>query len=98
MSQLAEDMSTLPALERTCPIDLRKLPPVPRSTDAEIREAVARAREAQAVWREMSFEDRAHALTGAAKAMLARRAEGTELARDEVGKLAVESLFDEGIG
>jgi acyl-CoA reductase-like NAD-dependent aldehyde dehydrogenase len=98
MSQLAEDMSTLPALERTCPIDLRRLPPVPRSTDAEIREAVARARAAQAVWRETSFEERARALTGAAKTMLARRAEGTELARDEVGKLAVESLFDEGIG
>ena len=98
MSQLAEDMSTLPALERTCPIDLRPLPPVPRSTEGQIREAVARARQAQEVWRDKSFEERADALVGAAKSMLARRAEGTELARDEVGKLACESLFDEGIG
>ena len=99
MSQLVTPLSPATSpIERTCPIDLRSLPPVPRATDDEIRAAVARARQAQASWHERSFEDRAAALVRAAKSMLARRDEVMALSRDEVGKLDVEALFDEGVG
>jgi succinate-semialdehyde dehydrogenase/glutarate-semialdehyde dehydrogenase len=86
------------SLSRVCPIDLRPLPAVPRASDDEIRAAVARAREAQRIWAERSFDERAKALVRAAKSMLARREEAMALARDEVGKLDVEALFDEGVG
>ncbi len=99
MSQPAPHISpAAAALPRTCPLDLRPLPPVARATDEEIRGAVARAREAQRTWAERSFEQRAGALVRAAKSMLARRAEAMAIVRDEVGKLDVEALFDEGIG
>lgn len=87
-----------PAIERTCPLDHRPLPSVPRATDDEICRAVATSRAAQRGWSERSFDDRAAALVRAAKSMLARRAEAMALVRDEVGKLDVEALFDEGIG
>src|SRR5262249_39701676 len=61
-------------------------------------QAVARAREAQAGWRERPFARRAEALSLAAKGMLARRREVMELVRDEVGKLEVEALLDEALG
>ena len=86
------------AIERTCPIDLRRLPAVPRASDDAIRAAVAAARAAQPAWRERAFDDRAAALVRAAKSMLARRGEAMALVRDEIGKLEVEALFDEGIG
>jgi succinate-semialdehyde dehydrogenase/glutarate-semialdehyde dehydrogenase len=95
---LSPSVSAPELIERTCPIDLRPLPPVPVASADEIRAAVARAREAQAGWAERSFEARAAALTRAAKSMLARRAEVMALVRDEMGKLDVEALFDEGIG
>jgi acyl-CoA reductase-like NAD-dependent aldehyde dehydrogenase len=99
MSQPAPHISPqAAALPRTCPLDLRPLPPVARATDEEIRSAVARAREAQRGWAERSFDQRAGALVRAAKSMLARRAEAMALARDELGKLDVEALFDEAIG
>jgi acyl-CoA reductase-like NAD-dependent aldehyde dehydrogenase len=85
-------------LYRTCPVDLRALPPLPRASEDEIRSAVSRAKDAQVAWRERSFDQRAAAMIRAAKSMLARRSEGMAIARDEVGKLDVGALFDEGIG
>ena len=85
-------------LERVCPIDLRSLPPVQRSTDEEIRQAVERARDAQRSWAERSLDERAKLMVRAAKSMLRRRDEAMALVRDEVGKLNVEALFDEGLG
>jgi acyl-CoA reductase-like NAD-dependent aldehyde dehydrogenase len=90
--------SSLPMIHRTCPIDLRALPPVPRATDEQVQGAVARSRQAQARWREQPFDERAQALVRAAKSMLARRAEAMAIVRDELGKLEVEAMFDEGIG
>ena len=90
--------SASPMIPRTCPIDLRALPPVPRATDEQIQGAVARSREAQARWRERPFEERVQALTRAARSMLARRAEVIAIVRDEVGKLEVGAMFDEALG
>jgi succinate-semialdehyde dehydrogenase/glutarate-semialdehyde dehydrogenase len=86
------------AIERTCPIDLHALAPVPRASDDDIRRAVARARAAQPDWAARSFDDRAAALVRAAKSMLARRDECMALARDELGKLECETMFDEAVG
>jgi acyl-CoA reductase-like NAD-dependent aldehyde dehydrogenase len=94
----ATTLQAVTTLHRTSPIDLHALSPVPRASEDDIRRALANAREAQTPWREVRFEDRAAALVRAAKSMLRRRDEGMSLAHDEVGKLDVTSLFDEGIG
>ncbi len=86
------------SIARTCPIDLRPLPPVPCATPEEIAKAVARARIAQETWRELSFEARCAAMKRAAKTLLRRRAEVIELVREEMGKLEVEGLFNEALG
>ena len=86
------------AIEHVCPIDLAPLPAVAPATDDQIRNAVEAARQARPGWSETAFDDRAKALTAAAKSLLARRQEAIELVRAEVGKLDVEALFDEGIG
>ena len=85
-------------LERTCPIDLHPLAPVPRASDDDIQHAVSAARAAQPDWYARPFDERAAALVRAAKSMLARRAECMALARDELGKLECETMFDEAIG
>ncbi len=84
--------------QRICPLDLRPLEVVPSATPTELAKAVARAREASAAWRECSLEDRAEAMKRAAKTMLRRRDEAMALCRDEMGKLEVEGLFNEGLG
>src|SRR5262249_9398020 len=91
-------LTSTSALPRVCPIDLRPLEPVARTSHDDIHRAVARARDAQRTWRERPFDERARSLVRAAKSLLVRREEAMALARDEVGKLDVESLFDEGIG
>ena len=80
------------------PNDLRPLAPVRVSTVEEIREAVARARAAQAHWRLRPLSERVRHLKSAAKEMLARRGEVIELARDEMGKVEVEGIFNEALG
>ena len=87
-----------PVIQRTCPIDLRTLSPVPRASDEQVRGAVAMARAAQEAWRDVPFDVRAKALLRGARSMLARRAEAMAFVREEVGKLDVEAMFDEGIG
>ncbi|HRI54879.1 MAG TPA: aldehyde dehydrogenase family protein, partial [Pseudomonadota bacterium] len=83
---------------RTCPLDLRPLDPVPAASPAEVAAAVARARAAQESWRERSLAERREPLIRAAKNMLRRRGEVMALARDEMGKLAIEGLFNEALG
>lgn len=83
---------------RTCPIDLRPLDPVPAASPEEIAAAVARARAAQELWRERPLAERREPLIRAAKNMLRRRGEVMALARDEMGKLAIEGLFNEALG
>ncbi|HUB07034.1 MAG TPA: aldehyde dehydrogenase family protein, partial [Myxococcales bacterium] len=85
-------------LRPICPLDLRELDPVPAATEAQVRAAVTRAREAQAGWARRSLDERIEALERAAKEMLRRRGEVAELVREELGKVAVEGLFNEGLG
>ncbi|HEY1816113.1 MAG TPA: aldehyde dehydrogenase family protein [Kofleriaceae bacterium] len=98
MTQTAPQLVTDAPIARTCPIDLRPLPVVPRASADEIRRVVAAARDAQARWSEQPFAARAAMLQRAAKSMLARRAEVMAIVKDEMGKLDIEALFDEGIG
>ncbi len=65
---------------------------------AAIREQVARARSAQEHWKLRSFDDRARALTRAAKEMLRKRHEVIALAQEEIGKVAAEGIFNEALG
>ncbi len=65
---------------------------------AAIREQVARARSAQEHWKLRSFDDRARALTRAAKEMLRKRHEVIALAHEEIGKVAAEGIFNEALG
>jgi acyl-CoA reductase-like NAD-dependent aldehyde dehydrogenase len=62
------------------------------------RTAVGRARSAQYEWQLRPLAERAAALTRAAKDMLRRRGEVIALAREEMGKVDVEGLFNEAIG
>ncbi len=64
----------------------------------EIGRAVAAARAAQWHWRLEPLETRVAALRRAATAMLRRRAEVMALSRKEIGKVAAEALFFEGLG
>jgi acyl-CoA reductase-like NAD-dependent aldehyde dehydrogenase len=64
----------------------------------EARRAVTRARTAQQRWRLEPLEVRAAALTRAAKQMLRCRDEVIALARDEMGKVDAEGLFNEALG
>jgi acyl-CoA reductase-like NAD-dependent aldehyde dehydrogenase len=63
-----------------------------------IRDAVERARTAQARWRLEPLPRRVEALRRAAKEMLRRRAEVITLAHEEMGKVEAEGLFNEAIG
>ena len=85
-------------LQPVCPVDLRPLAPVPVAGAAEIRAAVERARRAQGSWRLRPLAERIALLERAAKDMLGRRGEAAELAREEMGKVAVEGIFNEGLG
>jgi acyl-CoA reductase-like NAD-dependent aldehyde dehydrogenase len=87
--------------EAVLPLEPRQPPPhAPTSTSSvvELREAVARAKAAQYEWQLVPFAERAKALTRAAVEMLRRRAEVIALAREEMGKVDVEGLFNEALG
>ncbi len=92
--------TTAPARQLTpiSPVDLKPLPPLPVATTEEILAAVSAARLAQARWGRVSFDERARALRAAAKELLRRRGEAAALAREEMGKVAAEGLFNEGLG
>ncbi|HEY8039827.1 MAG TPA: aldehyde dehydrogenase family protein [Polyangiaceae bacterium] len=70
----------------------------PNVLEKAAREAVARSRLAQERWRLEPLAHRVAALTRAAKDMLRRRAEVIALARDEMGKVDAEGLFNEALG
>jgi acyl-CoA reductase-like NAD-dependent aldehyde dehydrogenase len=80
------------------PIDERPLAPVHAATADEVRAAVARARVAQEHWRLRPLPERIAAVKRAAKEMLRRRSEVITLARDEMGKVEVEGIFNEALG
>jgi acyl-CoA reductase-like NAD-dependent aldehyde dehydrogenase len=69
-----------------------------RRTVGHIRAAVSRARSAQYEWRLRPLDDRVHAIKRAAREMLRRRHEVIALAREEMGKVYVEGLFNEALG
>jgi acyl-CoA reductase-like NAD-dependent aldehyde dehydrogenase len=85
-------------LSRTCPIDLKPLPPLRMASPAEVVAAVTRSRAAQEDWRERPLADRRAALVRAAKTMLSCRSEVLALCREEMGKLEIEGLFNEALG
>jgi acyl-CoA reductase-like NAD-dependent aldehyde dehydrogenase len=60
--------------------------------------AIAASRGAQYRWAMCPLEERARALTRAAKEMLSRRAEVIDLAQGEIGKVPVEGLMNEALG
>jgi acyl-CoA reductase-like NAD-dependent aldehyde dehydrogenase len=60
--------------------------------------AVARARSAQHEWHLRPLGERVAAVARAAREMLRRRAEVISLAREEMGKVDVEGLFNEALG
>lgn len=62
------------------------------------RAAVERSRAAQARWVLVPLRERVAALTNAAKQMLRHRAEVIALAREEMGKVDAEGLFNEALG
>ena len=86
------------AIHRICPLDGTALPPLPVASDQQVLDAVARAREAQAGWRQRPLADRVDALKRAARAMLERRAEVMSLVEREAGKLPVDAMFTEALG
>jgi acyl-CoA reductase-like NAD-dependent aldehyde dehydrogenase len=68
------------------------------ATGDEATRAVARARAAQPRWALEPLAERVAALRRAAKEMLRRRSEVIALARDEMGKVDAEGLFNEALG
>ena len=85
-------------LQPVAPTDLRLLDRVAISTAEEIDAAVAAARTAQQQWRLRPLSERVAALRAAAKNMLQRRQQVIELVRSELGKVAMEGLFNEALG
>jgi acyl-CoA reductase-like NAD-dependent aldehyde dehydrogenase len=67
-------------------------------SDARVRAAVTRARAAQYEWHLRPLAERVAALTSAAEHMLRDRREVIALARDEIGKVDIEGLFNEALG
>jgi acyl-CoA reductase-like NAD-dependent aldehyde dehydrogenase len=67
-------------------------------SDAQVRAAVTRARAAQYEWHLQPFAERVAALTSAAEHMLRDRREVIALAREEMGKVDIEGLFNEALG
>lgn len=80
------------------PVDLKPLPPIATTPEADVKAVVDRARVAQVGWARRTLDDRVATLTRAAHAILERRLEVIELMRDEVGKLEVDALMSEVIG
>lgn len=81
----------------TSPLTGAVLAELPISTLADVESAVARAREAQAVWAERSVSDRAKVLMRLHDLVLERRSEGLDVVQLETGKSrlnAFEELVD----
>lgn len=86
------------AIVRRRPVDLTELPPIQAGTVEQVKDAIERARVAQAGWQALGFKQRAAILKRAGKRMLKARAEVLEIMRDEAGKLGPEALMSEVIG
>jgi len=69
-----------------------------QSEPSEARRAVDKARAAQVYWHREPTGVRIAAIERAAKTMLRRRAEVIALAREEMGKVKAEALFNEALG
>jgi acyl-CoA reductase-like NAD-dependent aldehyde dehydrogenase len=83
------------------PLSLRDLRPLdgPKAPwVGQARAAVASARAAQYEWQRLPFGERVTALSNAAAQMLRRRSEVIALAREEMGKVDAEGLFNEALG
>ncbi|MEZ4297804.1 MAG: aldehyde dehydrogenase family protein [Polyangiaceae bacterium] len=85
-------------IRNVSPIDGRPLPAVAATPIESLRAVVARSRNVQPGWAELPFEERASALSRAAKRMLRERDDVMALVRDEVGKCDAETIFNEALG
>jgi acyl-CoA reductase-like NAD-dependent aldehyde dehydrogenase len=82
------------------PVTVIRESPSPGSGEPStvVRAAVGRARSAQYEWQRRPLAERVTALRLAAREMLRRRHEVIALARDEMGKVYIEGLFNEALG
>ena len=64
----------------------------PAASPEDVRQAVARAREAQPAWAKLSFRERGRVILQARKLMLAERDEIARLVSRETGKPVAEAL------
>jgi len=76
------------------PFDGQPLGTVPRATPDDVREAAARAREAQRAWAALSFDERARPLIRFHDLLLDRQAEILDIIQAETGK-ARRDAFEE---
>ncbi len=96
--RIAKAVTARTVIRNQSPVDLRLLPPIEVSTEAEVGEAVAFARGAQSAWAQLGFEKRAKLMKRAGRIMLERRQELLELLHDEAGKPPGEVLMGEALG
>jgi acyl-CoA reductase-like NAD-dependent aldehyde dehydrogenase len=75
-------------------VPARNLP----ESESPVCAAVTRARAAQYEWSLLPLAERVAALTHAAKQMLRERGDVIALAREEMGKVDIEGLFNEALG
>lgn len=85
-------------IRNVSPIDRRALSPVATTPISSLSAMVLRSRNAQPGWAEMPIDERASALTRAAKRMLRDRDELVSMVRDEIGKTDAELIFNEALG
>jgi succinate-semialdehyde dehydrogenase/glutarate-semialdehyde dehydrogenase len=92
MKNIADGLIT-----NTEPSTGKPVPPIKVSTDAEVRDAVARARAAQARWAALSWAERKRALFKVRDAINTRADELIEVLMSETGKPRFEALVHEVI-
>ncbi len=79
-------------------VDGKPRPPTRVTPEAEVAEAVKRARAAQVGWEALGFDARVRLMKAATRRMLERRSEALALLLEEGGKFAEEAMFTEALG
>ena len=94
MSTQPLPVQTTPAREivSSDPATGKEIGRAPLSSPEEVRQAVARARQAQPAWANLSFRERGRVILEARKIMLAARDEVALLVSQETGKPVAEAL------
>src|SRR5687767_11506072 len=98
MKSAAKAVVERAVIQNRSPVDLRPMPPVAISNEADVRATVTKSRAAQSAWAELGFEKRAKLMKRAGRLMLERRQELLDLLHDEAGKPPGEVLMGEALG